>query len=165
MTPRDGEVCPGVLPLAPAATHGFGTDTPAESAPSLAEPESAWVCRYDPAEAGPGPGGNGTTFKWMRQGRERLVDKQDLPVLAHYLAELRPPAGDTVCTADLGPRWMLVYSLGRDLTGVVVDDYGCGDIRLTDDPFTTTPGQATQPGTVSGVLTGPADLLRRLKGD
>lgn len=58
---------------------------------------------------------------------------------------------------------MLVYATGRDLTGVVVDDFGCGDVSLTDDPFTTPPGAATQDGTVAGVLTGTDELLPALK--
>lgn len=58
---------------------------------------------------------------------------------------------------------MLVYATGRDLTGVVVDDFGCGDVRLTDDPFKTPPGDATQDTTVAGVLTGTDELLPALK--
>ena len=64
-----------------------------------------------------------------------------------------------VCTEELGPRWMLVLSRSGDLTGVVVDGYGCRDVRLTDEPFTTVAGE----GAVEGVLTGPADLLPLLE--
>jgi hypothetical protein len=34
---------------------------------------------------------------------------------------------------------MLVIARAGDLTGVVIDDYGCSDIRLTDEPFETAP--------------------------
>jgi hypothetical protein len=77
---------------------------------------------------------------------------------------LVPQHIDRVCTADLGSRLMLVYSHGNDLTGVVVDDFGCGDVRLTDEPFRTVPGEATQAGTVRGVLTDRGDLLNDIKG-
>jgi hypothetical protein len=48
------------------------------------------------------------------------------------------------------------------MTGLVIDDYGCQEIRLTDEPFQTVPGEASQPGTVAGVLLGPPALLRDL---
>jgi hypothetical protein len=66
------------------------------------------------------------------------------------------------CNDDLGPRWMVAYSRDGDLTGVVVDDYGCRDIRLTDNPHTTPPGADDQDGTVGGVLDGEAAILEAL---
>jgi hypothetical protein len=50
--------------------------------------------------------------------------------------------------------------MGR--TGVVVDDYGCRDVRLTDNPHTTPPGADDQAGTVGGVLDGGAAILEAL---
>jgi hypothetical protein len=155
ITGHAGQVCPGQLPPAPPSTNGFGTNEPARFAPSLAAPESAWVCRYDPQ--------SGMNVEWMRQGDQQPVPQRSLPSLADLLTELRPAANDGVCPSNIGPRWMLVYSIGTDLTAVVIDDYGCGKIRLTDDPFTTVPGDATQPGTVTGVLAGPADLLELIR--
>ena len=67
-----------------------------------------------------------------------------------------------MCTADLGPRFVLVYRHGTDLTGVSVDDYGCNDVRLTDDPFTTVVGEASQGGAVRGVLRAEPELLDEL---
>ncbi|MDP9443546.1 MAG: hypothetical protein M3P83_04015 [Actinomycetota bacterium] len=58
---------------------------------------------------------------------------------------------------------MLVYTHPGDLTGVVIDDYGCARIRLTDDPFQTAPGDSGQEGTVPGVLSGPPELLAAIK--
>ena len=158
-----GEVCPQRLPESGNRDHGFGTDEPAESAPSLPAPESAWVCRYDATDVGPGPDGDGTTWGWVRAGEVRPVDPARLPVLERALTQLAPADRNRVCTADLGPRWMLVYSHGNDLTGVLVDDFGCRDVRLTDEPFETVPGAATQPGTTRGVLAGPTDLLIHLR--
>lgn len=160
-----GQVCPHQLPQASARSHGFGTSEPADSAPSLPVPESAWVCQYVPDDAASGPDGDGTTFRWVRNGQARRVAKSQLPVLGDYLRALAPPEGDRVCTASLGPRWMLVYATGTDLTGVVVDGFGCQDVRLTDEPFRTVPGEATQSGTVPGVLTGPTELLAQLVAD
>ena len=160
---HDGKVCPKRLPESANADHGLGADESAESAPSLSVPESAWVCRYDPAAVGPGPEGDGTTYGWVRAGEVRPVDPARLLALQRDLTELAPAERNRVCTADLGPRWMLVYSHGNDLTGVVVDDFGCRDVRLTDEPFETVPGDATQPGTTRGVLAGPAALLIHLR--
>jgi len=67
------------------------------------------------------------------------------------------------CNANLGSRFLISYAHEADLTGVVIDDYGCNEVRLTDNPFTTPPGQASQPGTVAGTLRGPDDLLDLVK--
>ena len=82
--------------------------------------------------------------------------------LDQRLDALEPIESNQVCNMDLGPRFMLVYRHGTDLTGVSVDDYGCKDVRLTDDPFTTVVGEATQGGTVRGVLQAPPELLAEL---
>jgi hypothetical protein len=158
-----GKVCPDRLPQSDDSDHGFGTGEPAESEPSLPTPESAWVCQYNATEAGPGPEGQGTTVGWVRAGDADTVDPTRLQELERDLAELRPAERNRACTADLGPRWMLVYSSGNDLTGVVVDDFGCRDVRLTDEPFETVPGDSTQPGIVPGVLSTPGSLLAHLK--
>lgn len=76
--------------------------------------------------------------------------------------QLEPPPGKTACTADLGPRYLVSYAYENDLTGVVIDDYGCQEVRLTEDPFTTVPGDPSQAGTVTGVLSGPTTLLSEL---
>lgn len=160
---HDGRPCPKRLPQGDDPDHGLGTDEPAPSAPSLPSPESAWVCRYQPFDLGPGPDGDGTTFGWERVGTARPVDPSRLPDLASALRELPPAEGERLCTADLGSRWMLVISVRGDLTGVVVDGYGCRDARLTDEPFETVPGAAGQAGTVGGVLAGPRTLLEDIE--
>lgn len=160
---HDGQVCPKRLPQGKDGDYGFGTAEPAESAPLLPAPEEAWVCQYNPTEAGPGPDGDGTTVGWVRTGEVRSVHSTELPALERGLTELAPVEGDLARDDDLGPRWMLVYSHGSDLTGVVVDGFGCRVVRLTDEPFETVPGDAAQAGTVPGVLAGPAGLLDDLK--
>lgn len=158
-----GKVCPTRLPQGPDTGHGFGVEEPAESAPSLTAPESAWICRYSPIDSGSGPDGGGTTWAWALEEGAQRVASTHVPALARGLAALAPVEEDRACTDDLGPRWMLVYSHGTDLTGVVVDDFGCHDVRLTDDPFETVPGEADQAGTVPGVLAAPDDLLDDLE--
>lgn len=160
---HDGQNCPKELPQADAPTHGLGTAEPAKSAPKLAAPDEAWVCVYGAMDAGSGPDGDGMTYAWKRTQDPVGVRPSHLADLEQHLDALMPGPADAICTADLGPRFVLVYRHGTDLTGVSVDDFGCRDVLLTDDPFTTVPGEATQRGTVPGVLQAPPDLLDELK--
>jgi hypothetical protein len=160
---HDGEVCPRYLPGGDdPGGHGFGVEAAAVEMPSLLTPEMAWTCRYDPVEAGPAPGG-GTMFKWVRRGQARSLDRPTVRELEKALDHLSLLEGERACTADLGPRWMIVYTHEGDLTGVVVDDYGCRDVRLTDEPFTTPPGSLEQEESVGGTFGGGADLFDQLK--
>lgn len=147
-----GEYCPGPLPLAPKATYGFGTEEPATEEPELKAPEIAWVCRYDTTDVS-GRGSGGAHLRWDRAGEPVRLTTAQVAALGRIVRSLEPvePQG---CTDDLGPRYLWSYSSGTDLTGIVVDDYGCGDIRLTDDPFTTVAGSSEQDGVVPGVLAG-----------
>ena len=157
-----GEVCPPRLPIGEdPGGHGFGTESAAQELPSLLAPETAWVCRYDTMTAGRAPGG-GARYSWDRTEPARLLDAATTEELADALDDLTLLEGEQACTADLGPRWMVVYDHGGDLTGVVVDDYGCRDVRLTDEPFATPPGAPGQEGMVEGILGGGADLLEGL---
>jgi len=160
---HDGKVCPRRLPRSQDPDLWLGPTTPAESAPSLPPPESAWVCRYQPVDPAPGPDADDARPGWARDGEVRRVPPGRLPALERSLGQLEPAPDDRMCTADLGPRWMLVQAHDNDLTGVVVDEFGCRDVRLTDEPFETAVGEASQPGTVPGVLTGPASLLDLLQ--
>lgn len=144
---HQGQPCPRRLPQTEGP--GLGTQEPAAEAPSLPEADRAWVCEY--AATAPG---------WPRQGPPREVVGETLDALGGRVAALRPADGMRMCTEELGPRWMLVLSHDGDLTGVVVDGYGCRDVRLTDEPFTTVAGE----GALEGVLTGPDDLLPLLEG-
>jgi hypothetical protein len=166
-TPRDelshhaGRFCPATLPRAPRATYGFGTEQPATAEPSLWKPRKAWLCQYVSQDVAP-RGSNGAWLEWVRSGAPRRLDRQQLEAFSVAITHLKVPARDRACTDELGPRYLVSYSFEKDLTGVVIDDYGCREVRLTDDLFTTVPGDPSQPGTVKGVLTGPSSLLADL---
>jgi hypothetical protein len=163
MAAHHGQVCPDQLPRGEDPDgYGFGTGEPADERPSLLTPDAAWVCRYDP-RAGPGPNGDGSTIRWQRGSKPQPVDSTRLAALTEHLDELKPATASRVCTNDLGPRWMLAFTHKGDLTGVVIDDYGCHDIRLTDEPFETAPGDPGQEGAVPGTLSAPPQLLADLK--
>lgn len=83
--------------------------------------------------------------------------------LRPLLERLEPARQDRGCHADLGLRYVLVYTQGAARVGVSADDFGCQEVRLTDDPFVTVPGEATAHGTVAGVLRSSAGLLTTLK--
>ena len=161
LSSHHGKFCPTVLPRASRATYGFGDDRPAATAPTLPKPDEAWICRYDSRNVAP-EGSNGAWLEWTRQDAPRRLDDDEMKVFSSAVQHLQPIAGDIACTSDLGPRYLVSYANRNDLTGVVIDRYGCGEIRLTDDPFNTVPGDPSQPGTVTGVLGGPAGLLDEL---
>lgn len=154
---HDGAPCPEKLPRASAATFGLGTFEQAQSAPHIPVLERAWVCVYDMQDTGT------TTGEWVRGRGPVRVASAELRVYERQLAGVRPADADLLCRSDLGLRHLFVYAQGADLTGVAVDDFGCAHVRLTDDPFLTVPGDATQDGTVSGALKAPPDLLAHLK--
>ncbi len=171
---HEGKVCPKRLPTGDDPKgYGFGTEEPATVVPTIAIPDKGWVCLYAPVEGPRQPDGD-AFFKWIRGGSAIALGASSLAELSEQVSELAPPTGwaERMCTADLGPRWMLVISTQGDLTGVVIDDYGCNDVRLTDEPFKTAPGEAEQIGTVPGVLDALTcrscaplnrDLLRAIK--
>lgn len=142
--PAVGDLCPEVLPQ-PA--EGLGTTEPAASAPSLAAAASAYVCRFDLRDE----------RGFARAGEPRELGAERLGRLEEALAGLEPAAADRACTMDLGPRFMvvLVHADG-DTTAVVVDAYGCREVRVSPDPLTSVPGEE------GGTLTSPADLLELL---
>jgi hypothetical protein len=153
--------CPARLPEGDdPGGHGFGVEAAAEDLPSLLEPEQAWLCQYGAQDAAPTPAG--AVFTWDLVGGSEPVPAARMAKLGDALDDLSVPEGERLCTADLGPRWMVVFDHGGDLTGVVVDDYGCRDVRLTDEPFETPPGQADENGMVTGVLDGGSAVLAAL---
>lgn len=154
-----GDPCPRELPIdEDPSGQGFGVEADAESLPHLLVPRAAWVCRYDSNVVGRTSGG-GAELDWRRTSDPEELSADRLRRLATALDELAPTDDDRPCTADLGPRWMVVLEHEGDLTGVVVDDYGCRDVRLSDDPHVTAPGARGQVGTVAGVLGGGAAIL------
>lgn len=148
------QACPDQL-----AGDAHGTpraEVPAEGPPGLDAPMAIWVCTYSTLDR-PDPGVLAPA--WRRVGAARRVEGPSYAVLARGLRELAPAAPDRVCTADLGPR-VLVGHVAADgnLTGVVVDLYGCREVRLTPDPATVPPGGDTGADTPSGVLAGTAEF-------
>ena len=147
-----GRPCPRALPEA----EGPAADRAAAELPVLPEVGRAWVCRYDPAEAE--GGADDAAYGWRRAGRAEPVPEGDLPSLVEALdglALLDVDTSERICTADLGPRWLVVLADEGDLTGVVVDDFGCHDTRLTDDPHSRAAGE-------DGVLQGGTGVLEAL---
>jgi hypothetical protein len=158
----DGRPCPMKLPIGDDPSgHGFGTEAVAEELPTLLEPQQGWVCQYETFDAGTTTSG-GAIYGWGRAGQPEPVAPTDLSDLQDALDDLSLADRSRACTDDLGPRWMVVYSHDGDLTGIVVDDYGCHDVRLTDNPWTTPPGAGNQDGTVRGILNGGAAILDAL---
>ncbi|QGG41747.1 hypothetical protein [Aeromicrobium yanjiei] len=79
------------------------------------------------------------------------------------LDQLVPADRERACLADLGPRYLLVYAYDAGLAGVTADAFGCEDVRLTDDPAETAPGERGAPGSVPGILQSPSGLLDALE--
>jgi hypothetical protein len=136
---HDGQPCPAKLPE--PAVSGPGAEA-ATGRPDLPAPDRAWVCDYELADGG----------GWERREPLTPVQDDDLAGLAEGVAALRPASNGRFCTKELGPRHLLVLDTDGDLTGVLLDGFGCGDVRLTDDPHETPAGEPTAPGVVPGVL-------------
>lgn len=173
--PLDGRTpvdpCPDWLESHSGRTSGFGPTEPAPAAPSLPEPQEAWVCGYSPDEPPYGDSG----YDWQLDVAPQPLDDDAVALLGDYLDRLTPPPHGRECPADAlaetrprrvaGLRYLVSYRAGddRDLTGVVVDDFGCQHLRLTDDPFVVEPGRSTADGVVPGVLEAPAGFVDRLR--
>lgn len=152
---HDDQPCPAELPTLP---EDSGADAPATERLPLPDFDRAWVCTYEPEDAG--PPGSVTRFARVRVGTPTQLDPGQLAAFTDDLADLGlRDDGEIACTADLGPQHLVTLAWGRDLTGVVVEDYGCGFVRLTDDPFVTAAGAASGPGTVAGVFDPPPSLF------
>jgi hypothetical protein len=160
---HDGEFCPHVLPRAPRETYGFGTEASASSGPELKSPREAWVCTYGAKDVS-SRGDNGAWYEWVL-GEAHRLDAEELSAFTEAAKGLVPRSASQMCTDELGPRYMVSFVSAEDLTGVVIDGYGCGDVRLTDEPFVTVPGDASQSGIVSGVLSGSRALLESVSAD
>lgn len=159
---HDGKVCPSTLPIGnDPSGYGFGEEADAKATPTFLVPQEAWVCRYASIDAGQTSSG-GMRMEWSLAAPARALDAPAVTRLRTALVGLRPFPAERGCNSDLGPRWMVVYSHGGDLTGIVVDDYGCSEVRLSEEPFETPPGALDQSAMVGGVLDGGQDLLDQL---
>ncbi len=144
-----GEPCP-----LEATVEGAGREEAPDEEPYFLEPHEAWVCKYELGESG-----------WALAGQPQPVDEATLSRLHEALQDLEPAAPDRACTEELGPQWLVVSSHDGDLTGVLINDFGCRDVRLTDDPHTTPAGAPHQEGTVGGVFAGGSEILDALDVD
>ena len=142
--------------------YGFGSGTSAAGSPRLSQQERAWTCTYE-AVGRPRDGGNGTYYTWDLTDGPTEVDPALLSGLVDATNALGSPPSDYGCTADLGPRMLLVLAThDGNLTGVSIDRYGCREVRLTADPWSGAPGETSAPGVPRGVLFDGRDLLRLL---
>jgi len=99
---------------------------------------------------------------WDRATSPVTIPSGDTATVAAELTALSPPSPGRHCFSNLGPRFLLVYQSGDRTVGIVIDDYGCGDARLTSDPTKIVAGEDTT--LTPGVLDGAQGLLRTLKG-
>ena len=140
-----GEPCPGALVAEPPDQR------PAESNPDLVAADEAWACAYR---------SRGRDGEWRRVGDAVALDREQLDAAEGELAALEPAPVHQMCTADLGPRYVLVLSSGGDLTSVVLDDFGCHTVRVSDDLPATAPGEGEVPGRFSLPTTLVEQLAR-----
>lgn len=138
--PPDEELCPARLPEPSSGT------TPADAVPPLPDAARAWVCGYARKVGG----------SWELVTPVEAVAPTRLNAVASALDGLAPGADETVCTQEVGPRYLLVLAdeTSTDVTGVLVDEFGCRHVRVADEPATTP---------VGGVLGAPPELLAVLR--
>lgn len=145
-----GPPCPAELPY-----EDETWSEPAPSAPELPAFARAWRCRYGADTSRPDdlPG-----LAWRRDGDAVQLSAPARARLARALDRLEPHPRGQVCRLDLGPRWVVVLDHADGRTAVVLDDFGCGWVRLSEDLATVPPGET------SGALTGPRELLTVASG-
>ncbi len=154
-TTPSGPPCPRELPRPSAGSAVLGNTDPAAAAPRLPAFTQAWRCVYRGSET---DDGRDESWVWERLGAASDVADSDLERYAAALTDLRPAPADQVCTLDLGPRTLLVLEHDTGRVGVLADRFGCGSVRLTDDPAQVPAGEATTEGIVAGVLQPSAEL-------
>ncbi len=135
----------------------------ADGVPTLGPFESAWLCQYAVENLQDRIPGSGTPFSWARQGEPVKFPESGYGAITTMLSsfEVYPP--EVICTADLGPRWMVVLVDGEDLTAVTVDDFGCHMARLSEDPFVTAPGNSADLKFAKGALQPSPGIVDDLK--
>lgn len=154
------QVCPAQLPLPPGGSEE-SWDLAAES-PELPAPDAAWLCEYtvnDFAADGEGP----PDWVWSREGEPRELADAGLDVAGDLLSDLSVFPDEIACTADLGPRWLVAFQVRDELWGVTINEYGCREARLTEDPFAVAAGHSQDPRLVQGSLQPPTGILDDLK--
>ncbi len=156
--PTGEDVCPPQLAEA-SDKHGFGGEEVASSTPEFGDTAALWACTYNTLTIGTTPEG-GQKYGWKRVGEPTPIDSTEYDDLVRGLGNLRPADPQRMCTADLGPRVMLGHvATNGQVTGVVVDLFGCRDVRLTPDPVGVAPGESDVDGVPTGVLAGSTEFM------
>lgn len=143
--------CPDELPQAISSAGEMSRV--AKRKPRLPRPQRAWVCVYRAANATDPSRPAGATLRWVRRQAPVRVEHDELRTYQRELDRIEPADDGRVCRSDLGPRYVLAYADGAEVLGVIVDDFGCQDVRLTDSIEASVPG----------VLQSSPRLLRALK--
>lgn len=148
--------CPETL-LEPAVEEdGSVAIDPAPAVPDLGRVGGAWVCAYALGA------GEDADSLWTLSDGPAEVPLDRLAEVAEVLDGLQVPPVEQACTADLGPRYLLMVGSGDEATGVAFDDFGCHQVRLTEDPWSVAPGLSEDPNLVPGVLAAGTDAIARL---
>ncbi len=146
----DGVACPDSL-VDSSDRYGLGLDLEGDALPEVGGYDAAWLCEYVPLDR-PLEDGNGTFSSWYLATTPVELAEEDLPVVDDVLDRLTVAPDSMDCLADLGPRELVVLVDDGDLTGVAFDVFGCGTVRLTEDPYVTAPGESTEETLESGPL-------------
>ncbi|NYI41738.1 hypothetical protein [Demequina lutea] len=153
-------VCPEELPPLPeGSTESWDLAT---DAPDLPKASAAWLCKYIQKDAGTAVN-HPSDWVWSRDGEPKRLEGAGLDVVAGLLNDLTVFPDGMVCTADLGPRWLVAFQVGDEVWGATIDEYGCRWTRLTEDPFTVAAGHSDDPRLVQGSLRPPTGVLDDLK--
>jgi hypothetical protein len=152
--------CPEQLPTPPAGVEGFRDF--ATELPKMPDADAAWLCKYVSAPTAT-PGSRSGAMVWSLEGEPAQLPAAGAAAVSEMVQGFTAFPGDVACTLDLGPRWLVVFQAGEDTFGITIDDYGCREARLTDDPFSVAHGYSTDPRLVRGSLSTPRGVLVDLK--
>ncbi|WP_084127038.1 hypothetical protein [Demequina sp. NBRC 110054] len=145
-----GVACPDSL-VDSSDRYGLGADLEGDAVPELGGYDAVWLCEYVPIDR-PQEDGNGTFNSWHLATTPVELAEEDLPIVDDVLDRLAVASASMDCLADLGPRELVVLVDDGDLTGVVIDVFGCETVRFTEDPFVTAPGESADDALESGWL-------------
>lgn len=139
------------------------SDDDATTLPRIAVPDQAWMCSYWQT----GEYGSDAGYVWELQAEPVEIVGDDLAELgrllptAFELPTWESEDGTTiVCPANLGPRVVVVMRSGDVTTGIAYDQFGCADVRLTDDLAGVVIGTSGRSDLVAGNLRATSSYSR-----
>lgn len=103
-------------------------------APTLPQLRDAVTCTYQLS------GDDGAA--WVLEGEPRPVPEDVLADVQDAAGGLEPVAPDQMCTADAGPRQLLVAASDEGTVALVAEAFGCREVLFTSDPASVPPGEA-----------------------